>query len=68
MDTDLMQVARTLAERGWLPGISLHFWSRTDVRDLFREPFDPPNCHWYAASEADLHFAAHADRIDKEEA
>ena len=23
MDTDLLQVARTLAERGWLPGIEV---------------------------------------------
>ena len=53
MDTDLLTVARQLAERGWLPGVYAYGdnivvavpGSRLDLRQ--------------DATEADLHLAAH---------
>lgn len=44
MDTDLLTVARTLAERGWLPGIE---WSDS-LKLLLIEHFE------YSAEESDL--------------
>lgn len=48
MDSELMAVARRLAERGWLPGIE---WSDS-LRLLLIEHFE------YSAEESDLLFSA----------
>ena len=53
MDTDLYTVARTLAERGWLPGILVDL--NPEVTALFITRWGRTE----NATEADLHLAAH---------
>lgn len=56
MDADLIQVARTLAERGWLPGIE---WS-----DSFHSLISGSSPNMVTlATEADLHLAAHNEIV-----
>ena len=59
MDTDLLTVARQLAERGWLPGIT-----DTSHRGLIRSfTTDDGNPALAEATEADLHLAAHNEIV-----
>lgn len=61
MDSDLLAVARTLAERGWLPGIAYMEGSVSNARPahMLKRHGEGNFLHdWSPATEADIHLAA----------
>ena len=56
MDDELLTLARTLAERGWLPGIEI------ERGDIVRRIFD---CETRSATEADIFLATHNGIMEK---